>query len=49
MSYWLRHLSATIQDRADIEFRHIRANHRHEDDETTRVNVHCLDNEGIRL
>jgi site-specific recombinase XerD len=41
--HWLRHLSASMQDRVGIEFKHIRANHRHENDETTRRYVHALD------
>jgi integrase len=44
-AHWLRHLSASMQDRAGIAFKHIRANHRHENDETTRRYVHALDNE----
>jgi integrase len=44
-AHWLRHLSATMQDRAGISFKHIRANHRHENDETTRRYVHAIDKE----
>jgi len=44
-AHWLRHLSASMQDRAGIQFKHIRANHRHENDETTRRYVHALDKE----
>lgn len=44
-AHWLRHLSATMQDRAGISFKHIRANHRHENDETTRRYVHAIDHE----
>jgi len=44
-AHWLRHLSATMQDKAGISFKHIRANHRHENDETTRRYVHVLDKE----
>ena len=44
-AHWLRHLSASLQDKAGISFKHIRANHRHENDETTRLYVHALDNE----
>lgn len=44
-AHWLRHLSASMQDRAGIQFKHIRANHRHENDETTRRYVHALDRE----
>jgi integrase len=42
-AHWLRHLSASMQDRAGVEFKHIRANHRHENDETTRKYVHAVD------
>lgn len=42
-AHWLRHLSATMQDKAGISFKNIRANHRHENDETTRRYVHALD------
>jgi integrase len=42
-AHWLRHLSATMQDQAGISFKHIRANHRHENDETTRRYVHAID------
>lgn len=42
-AHWLRHLSASMQDRAGIQFKHIRANHRHESDETTRRYVHAID------
>lgn len=44
-AHWLRHLSASMQDRAGIAFKHIRANHRHENDETTRRYVHAIDQE----
>lgn len=44
-AHWLRHLSASMQDRAGIKFKHIRANHRHESDETTRRYVHAIDKE----
>jgi site-specific recombinase XerD len=44
-AHWLRHLSASMQDRAGIQFKHIRANHRHENDETTRRYVHAIDRE----
>ena len=44
-AHWLRNLSASMQDRAGIEFKHIRANHRHENDETTRKYVHSIDRE----
>jgi site-specific recombinase XerD len=43
--HWLRHLSASMQDRSGIEFKHIRANHRHERDDTTRLYVHANDAE----
>lgn len=42
-AHWLRHLSASMQDRAGILFKHIRSNHRHENDETTRRYVHAID------
>jgi hypothetical protein len=32
-----------MQDKAGISFKHIRANHRHENDETTRRYVHAID------
>jgi len=44
-AHWLRHISASMQDRAGISFKHIRANLRHENDETTRRYVHALDEE----
>lgn len=44
-AHWLRHLSASMQDRAGIAFKHIRANHRHENDETTRRYVHAIEKE----
>lgn len=47
-AHWLRHLSASMQDRAGIQFKHIRANHRHENDETTRRYVHSIDKERHR-
>jgi len=43
-AHWLRHLSATMQDRVGIPFSHIRSNLRHENDETTRIYVHGDDN-----
>jgi integrase len=43
--HWLRHLSASNQDRAGIRFGHIKANHRHESDDTTRRYVHAMDDE----
>lgn len=42
-AHWLRHLSASMQDQAGISFGNIRANLRHENDETTRRYVHALD------
>lgn len=42
-AHWLRHLSASMQDRAGIAFKHIRANLRHENDDTTRLYVHAFD------
>lgn len=44
-AHWLRHLSASMQDRAGISFKHIRSNLRHEKDDTTRLYVHASDNE----
>jgi integrase len=41
--HWLRHLSASMQDRVGIHFGHIKANHRHESDATTRRYVHAID------
>lgn len=43
--HWLRHLSATMQDKVGIKFKHILANHRHENEETTRKYVHAFDEE----
>lgn len=42
-AHWLRHLSASMQDLAGISFKHIRENHRHASDETTRIYVHAYD------
>lgn len=42
-AHWLRHLSATMQDKAGVSFKNIRANHRHENDETTRQYVHAIE------
>ncbi|MBY0545246.1 MAG: hypothetical protein K2Q14_06850, partial [Gammaproteobacteria bacterium] len=42
-AHWLRHLSATLQDRAGVHFSHIRANLRHEKEDTTRLYVHLDD------
>lgn len=44
-AHWLRHLSASMQDRAGISFTHIRQNHRHAKDDTTRLYVHAYDAE----
>lgn len=44
-AHWLRHLSASMQDRMGISFKHIRSNLRHENDDTTRLYVHALDDE----
>ena len=44
-AHWLRHFSASMQDRAGMQFKHIRANLRHENDETTRRYVHAWDKE----
>ena len=44
-AHWLRHLSASMQDRAGISFKHIRSNLRHENDDTTRLYVHAMDDE----
>jgi len=44
-AHWLRHLSASMQDRSGIAFKHIRHNLRHENDETTRRYVHAFDQE----
>jgi len=42
-AHWLRHLSASMQDVAGVSFKHIRENHRHASDETTRIYVHAFD------
>lgn len=44
-AHWLRHLSASMQDKVGVSFKHIRANLRHENDETTRRYVHAIDDE----
>jgi integrase len=44
-AHWLRHLSASMQDRFGVAFKHIRENHRHSNDDTTRLYVHADDNE----
>jgi len=41
--HWLRHFSASQQDRAGVQFKHIKANHRHASDETTRRYIHSMD------
>lgn len=43
--HWLRHLSASMQDRQGIRFTHIKANLRHASDETTRRYVHSHEDE----
>lgn len=45
LPHWLRHLSATQQDKSGILFKHIQANHRHEVENTARRYVHALDQE----
>ncbi|MHB1948864.1 MAG: tyrosine-type recombinase/integrase [Gammaproteobacteria bacterium] len=44
-AHWLRHLSASMQDRMGVSFKHIRSNLRHENDNTTRLYVHSADEE----
>lgn len=44
-AHWLRHLSASMQDRLGISLNHIRSNLRHENDKTTRLYVHAIDQE----
>ena len=44
-AHWLRHLSASMQDKAGISFKHIKANHRHVSDDTTRIYIHAFDEE----
>jgi integrase len=44
-AHWLRHLSASMQDRLGISFNNIRSNLRHENDNTTRLYVHALDDD----
>jgi integrase len=41
--HWLRHLSASAQDRAGIAFSHIKENLRHRNEQTTRHYVHAYD------
>lgn len=45
--HWLRHLSASMQDRAGVKFTHIRDNLRHSKDDTTRIYVHAEDEERV--
>lgn len=47
-AHWLRHLSASHQDRAGIPLTQIRANHRHEKFETTKLYVHADDKERVK-
>ena len=44
-AHWIRHHSASMQDKAGIRFAHIKANHRHENDQTTRRYIHSLNKE----
>jgi site-specific recombinase XerD len=44
-AHWLRHLSASMQDHVGISFKHVRSNLRHENDDTTRLYVHAIDEE----
>jgi integrase/recombinase XerD len=44
-AHWLRHLSATMQDRAGIQFKHIQANLRHDKQDTTRLYIGVYDEE----
>lgn len=46
--HWLRHLSASMQDRVGIPFTHIRENHRHTKDDTTRIYIHANDKQRHR-
>jgi len=41
--HWLRHLSASHQDRAGIDIKHIKENHRHESEVTTYQYIHSQD------
>lgn len=43
--HWLRHLSATMQADVGVRFEHIKANHRHENESTTRKYIHSFDEE----
>lgn len=42
-AHWLRHLSASMQDKAGVSFTHIKENLRHSSGNTTRLYVHALD------
>ena len=44
-AHWLRHLSATTQDRAGVVLKHIKDNHIHANDDTTRIYIHAYDTE----
>lgn len=46
--HWLRHLSASRQDKAGIAFTNIRENLRHQNDDTTRMYVHAYDEDRHR-
>ncbi len=41
--HWLRHFSATQQDRCGIKFKHIQENHRHSHGSTTQHYIHAID------
>ena len=43
--HWLRHLSATHQDRAGVPFTLIKTNHRHSSSQTTQIYVHADDDQ----
>lgn len=43
--HWLRHLSASMQDRMGVSFKHIQGNLRHTSEATTRRYVHAFDQE----
>lgn len=43
--HWLRHLSASRQDLAGISITNIKANLRHQSEQTTRIYVHAYDEE----
>jgi integrase/recombinase XerC len=44
-AHWLRHLSASVQDRHGIKMTHIKDNLRHGEEATTLIYVHTSDNE----